>query len=92
VFTPQEISDGSFAQEVFLGSKVDLVAKCFHKQPMKKLDSVSKLAKSGGVVRSDSTFCAIDPQPFGISAADQRQHLYVTGKTGSGKTTKGHRA
>jgi type IV secretory pathway ATPase VirB11/archaellum biosynthesis ATPase len=27
------------------------------------------------------------PQPFGISAADQRQHIYVIGKTGSGKTT-----
>jgi energy-coupling factor transporter ATP-binding protein EcfA2 len=26
-------------------------------------------------------------QPFGISAVDQRQHLYVIGKTGSGKTT-----
>ena len=28
-----------------------------------------------------------DSQPFGISAADQRQHIYVIGKTGSGKTT-----
>jgi energy-coupling factor transporter ATP-binding protein EcfA2 len=28
-----------------------------------------------------------DPQPFGISAADQRQHIYIIGKTGSGKTT-----
>ncbi|MDB6019630.1 MAG: hypothetical protein JWR19_4119 [Pedosphaera sp.] len=28
-----------------------------------------------------------DPQPFGISAMDQRQHIYVIGKTGSGKTT-----
>lgn len=28
-----------------------------------------------------------DPQPFGISAADQRQHIYVIGKTGTGKTT-----
>jgi len=28
-----------------------------------------------------------DPQPFGISAADSRQHIYVIGKTGSGKTT-----
>ena len=28
-----------------------------------------------------------DPQPFGISAPDQRQHLYIIGKTGSGKTT-----
>jgi hypothetical protein len=27
-----------------------------------------------------------DPQPFGISAADQRQHIYIIGKTGSGKT------
>ena len=27
------------------------------------------------------------PQPFGISAADQRQHIYIIGKTGSGKTT-----
>lgn len=26
-------------------------------------------------------------QPFGIAAADQRQHLYVIGKTGVGKTT-----
>lgn len=26
-------------------------------------------------------------QPFGISAADQRQHIYIIGKTGSGKTT-----
>jgi energy-coupling factor transporter ATP-binding protein EcfA2 len=26
-------------------------------------------------------------QPFGISAVDQRQHIYVIGKTGSGKTT-----
>lgn len=25
--------------------------------------------------------------PFGISAADRRQHIYVIGKTGSGKTT-----
>ena len=24
--------------------------------------------------------------PFGISAVDQRQHIYVIGKTGSGKT------
>jgi hypothetical protein len=28
-----------------------------------------------------------EPQPFGISAPDQRQHLYIIGKTGSGKTT-----
>jgi DNA helicase HerA-like ATPase len=28
-----------------------------------------------------------DPQRFGISAEDQRQHIYVIGKTGSGKTT-----
>ena len=28
-----------------------------------------------------------DPQPFGISQVDQRQHVYVIGKTGSGKTT-----
>jgi hypothetical protein len=28
-----------------------------------------------------------DPRPFGISAADQRQHIYLIGKTGSGKTT-----
>ena len=28
-----------------------------------------------------------DPLPFGISAADQRQHVYIIGKTGSGKTT-----
>jgi hypothetical protein len=27
------------------------------------------------------------PQPFGISAQDQRQHIYIIGKTGSGKTT-----
>jgi energy-coupling factor transporter ATP-binding protein EcfA2 len=26
-------------------------------------------------------------QPFGISTVDQRQHIYVIGKTGSGKTT-----
>src|SRR5690349_22080492 len=26
-------------------------------------------------------------QPFGISESDQRQHLYIIGKTGSGKTT-----
>jgi len=28
-----------------------------------------------------------DPQLFGILIADQRQHIYVIGKTGSGKTT-----
>ena len=28
-----------------------------------------------------------EPQPFGISAIDQRQHIYLIGKTGSGKTT-----
>ena len=28
-----------------------------------------------------------NPQLFGISAIDQRQHVYVIGKTGSGKTT-----
>ena len=28
-----------------------------------------------------------EPQPFGISAVDQRQHIYIIGKTGSGKTT-----
>ncbi len=28
-----------------------------------------------------------DPQPFGISAVDQRQHIYIIGKTGSGKST-----
>jgi hypothetical protein len=28
-----------------------------------------------------------DPQPFGISPVDQRQHVYVIGKTGVGKTT-----
>src|SRR6267154_696246 len=28
-----------------------------------------------------------EPKPFGISAVDQRQHIYVIGKTGSGKTT-----
>ena len=27
------------------------------------------------------------PQPFGISTADQRQHIYIIGKTGSGKST-----
>jgi hypothetical protein len=27
------------------------------------------------------------PQPFGISTADQRQHMYIIGKTGSGKST-----
>jgi energy-coupling factor transporter ATP-binding protein EcfA2 len=27
------------------------------------------------------------PEPFGISAQDQRQHIYIIGKTGSGKTT-----
>lgn len=26
-------------------------------------------------------------EPFGISASDQRQHMYIIGKTGSGKTT-----
>src|SRR5882762_110006 len=31
-----------------------------------------------------------DPQPFGISQVDQRQHVYVIGKTGSGKTTLLH--
>lgn len=28
-----------------------------------------------------------DPRPFGISQTDQRQHIYIIGKTGSGKTT-----
>jgi energy-coupling factor transporter ATP-binding protein EcfA2 len=28
-----------------------------------------------------------EPQSFGISIADQRQHIYIIGKTGSGKTT-----
>jgi hypothetical protein len=28
-----------------------------------------------------------DPRPFGISTTDQRQHIYIIGKTGSGKTT-----
>ncbi len=28
-----------------------------------------------------------DPQRFGISAIDERQHIYIIGKTGSGKTT-----
>jgi energy-coupling factor transporter ATP-binding protein EcfA2 len=28
-----------------------------------------------------------DSQPFGIAAVDERQHLYIIGKTGSGKTT-----
>ena len=28
-----------------------------------------------------------DPQTFGIAAVDERQHLYIIGKTGSGKTT-----
>ena len=28
-----------------------------------------------------------DPQPFGIAAMDERQHIYIIGKTGSGKTT-----
>lgn len=28
-----------------------------------------------------------DPRLFGISAVDQRQHIYLIGKTGSGKTT-----
>ena len=28
-----------------------------------------------------------DPQPFGIAAIDERQHLYIIGKTGTGKTT-----
>ena len=27
------------------------------------------------------------PQPFGISTVDQRQHIYIIGKTGSGKST-----
>ncbi len=28
-----------------------------------------------------------DARPFGISAIDERQHIYIIGKTGSGKTT-----
>ena len=28
-----------------------------------------------------------DSQPFGIAAVDERQHLYIIGKTGTGKTT-----
>jgi len=28
-----------------------------------------------------------DPQPFGIATIDERQHIYIIGKTGSGKTT-----
>ncbi len=28
-----------------------------------------------------------EPQSFGISQSDQRQHIYIIGKTGSGKTT-----
>jgi hypothetical protein len=28
-----------------------------------------------------------DPQLFGISAEDERQHIYIIGKTGTGKTT-----
>jgi energy-coupling factor transporter ATP-binding protein EcfA2 len=28
-----------------------------------------------------------EPQPFGIASVDQRQHVYIIGKTGSGKTT-----
>lgn len=28
-----------------------------------------------------------DAQPFGIAAVDERQHIYIIGKTGSGKTT-----
>jgi len=28
-----------------------------------------------------------EDQPFGIAAVDERQHLYIIGKTGSGKTT-----
>jgi hypothetical protein len=28
-----------------------------------------------------------EPQPFGISKEDQRQHIYIIGKTGTGKTT-----
>jgi hypothetical protein len=28
-----------------------------------------------------------EPMPFGISNTDQRQHIYIIGKTGSGKTT-----
>ena len=28
-----------------------------------------------------------DSQPFGIAAIDERQHIYIIGKTGSGKTT-----
>ena len=31
-----------------------------------------------------------DPQSFGISTTDQRQHIYIIGKTGSGKTTLLH--
>ena len=31
-----------------------------------------------------------EPQSFGISATDQRQHIYIIGKTGSGKTTLLH--
>lgn len=31
-----------------------------------------------------------DPQLFGISGSDQRQHIYIIGKTGSGKTTLLH--
>src|SRR5580658_913430 len=28
-----------------------------------------------------------DSQPFGIAAVDERQHIYIIGKTGAGKTT-----
>ncbi len=48
----------------------------------------------GFAIMNDESYIAMGeregwggPRPFGISAADQRQHIYIIGKTGSGKTT-----
>ena len=52
------------------------------------------MAADSGTMNNESPHIIIgeehgwgDPQPFGIAAVDERQHLYIIGKTGTGKTT-----
>ena len=63
----------------------------FHKQ---RNFSAAGVATDLGTMNNDQIYIIIgeqaswgEPRPFGISSVDQRQHIYVLGKTGSGKTT-----
>jgi len=51
------------------------------------LDWVSELFMHDDFLILGTRLGRVGDQPFGLSAADRRQHLYIIGQTGTGKTT-----